>query len=178
VQADLQFAKDVRSLVLADADGHPLEPPDWIILDTPAEDTFYGRAALAAADHVLVPAFAEAFASNGIAELLSSGATIGALRGDVDRWKELVLGCVVTRYGTTLNAKNNLADLKLKLGNERLHLFSHPIPQDDKIETAHRGTLYGKPKHLFQIGSQLGNAAKAYDALAEEILRYADSHKV
>lgn len=172
-RAELRFVEDLRALKSlpgeSDSDRSSF---NWIILDTPAGDTFYSRAALAAADYVLIPAYAETFAGNGIRELFVAARTMGALAGNIDSWRDRILGCVITRWKNGANARDNAVALKLQLGNEGITVFPDEVPQDDRVETAHRGTVYGGTRHLFHIGRQLGPAARAYDHLVEEILKH------
>jgi cellulose biosynthesis protein BcsQ len=178
--AELRFVEDLR-LLSAPADASDSTAAtstfNWIVLDTPAGDTFYSRAALAAADYVLIPAYAETFASNGIQELLTAARTMGALAGNVEAWKERILGCVITRWKDGRNARDNATALRLLLGNEGVKVFADEIPQDERVETANRGTTYGGTQGLFHLGRQLGPAARAYDHLVEEILKHVHDHE-
>jgi chromosome partitioning protein len=176
--AELRFVEDLRTLSGWSAEIDPAGAPfNWIVLDTPAGDTFYSRAALAAADYVLIPAYAETFASNGIQELLTAARTMGALAGNVEAWKERILGCVITRWKDGRNARDNATALRLLLGNEGVKVFADEIPQDERVETANRGTTYGGTQGLFHLGRQLGPAARAYDHLVEEILKHVHDHE-
>jgi cellulose biosynthesis protein BcsQ len=169
-RAELQFVEDVRSLT-PDASQQGAETAfDWIILDTPATDTFYGRAALAAADYVIIPAFAEQYAMQGIAAVLTTAKSMSALMGDTDRWKERILGCLVTRWKPGPN--QNSADFTLTVGlkNDGLTLFTHRIRLDDRVETAHRGTNRGGVRSIFHLTPQMGPAAKDYDEVVKEML--------
>jgi chromosome partitioning protein len=171
-RAELQFVEDIRPLKLVDDHGVEMPPFDWIILDTPATETFYGRAALAAADYAIIPAFAEAFALQGAGSVLITAKTMGALMGDVDRWTERILGCVVTRWKSGTNADATLAGLRLYLNNTSLSVFKQAIPQDDRVETANRGTMAGGGRSIFRLTAQMGVAARAYDEVVKEMLEH------
>jgi chromosome partitioning protein len=176
-KAELQFAEDVRQLVLLDEGKHPLPPFDWVVLDTPAGDTFYGRAALAAADYVLMPAVAEQFAVEGLDQGLKTALTIGALMGDVERWKDRILGCLITRWRQNANADAAYAVMVVKLRSENIVQFKHVIPHDDRVETAHRGAINGVPKNIFGLTRRMGAAARAYDSFVKEMLDYVNQHE-
>jgi cellulose biosynthesis protein BcsQ len=176
--AELQFAEDVRQVVQHDASQHtPPTPYDWIVLDTPAGDTFYGRAALAAADYVIMPAVAEQFAVEGIDQGLDTALTMGALIGDVDQWKDRILGCLITRWRQNANADVAYANIVVKLRLENIVQFKQVIPHDDRIETAHRGAINGAPRSIFHLTRRMGPAARAYDAFVKEMLDYVNHHE-
>jgi cellulose biosynthesis protein BcsQ len=144
--------------------------PDWIILDTPAGDTFYARAALVAADHILIPAYPETYGAFGLDETLQLIRTMHALTSTTTAWRQRLLGCVVTRWRSGTNATANLATLKTLLANEQIRLFGRLIPLDERVETAHRGAIRGERRGLFHLSAQPGPAALAYDEIAQEIL--------
>jgi chromosome partitioning protein len=127
-RAELQFVEDVRAVTSLAEPGNAGQPYDWIILDTPATDTFYLRAALAAADYVIIPAFAETYALKGIEAVMKVAATLGALLGDVDTWKSRVLGCLVTRWKAGTNADTSLGTMRFSLDSEGIPIFRHQIP--------------------------------------------------
>lgn len=176
-KAELQFADDIRQLVALDKEKRPLPPYDWIVLDTPAGDSFYGRAALAAADHVIMPAVAEQFAAEGIDQGLKTALTIGALIGDVEHWKDRILGCLITRWRLNANAEVAYANIVVTLRNESIKQFKQVIPHDDRIETAHRGAISGTPKNIFGLTRRMGAAAKAYDSFVKEMLDYVNHNE-
>ena len=95
--AELQFATDLRTLTVP----HPnksLQPFDWIIIDTPPAQGYFTRSALAAADYIVIPAFAESYAIDGIGTVRKSIQTMRALVGTATSWPKSVLGCVITRW--------------------------------------------------------------------------------
>lgn len=172
-QAELNFFEDLRSLKMHGENGEPLPPFDWIVIDTPAGNSYYGRAALAAADYIVMPALAEAYASNGIDETLDLVATMSALTQDADTWRSRMLGCFVTRWRSGANASEALLKLQNALEvSLALHLFRERIPLDDRVETAHRGTIGGGGRNIFRLSPQMGQAAQAYDRFVEEMLQH------
>jgi cellulose biosynthesis protein BcsQ len=173
-RAELQFAQDARTLPPPSGamPGQTAAPFDWVVIDTPASASFYGRAALAAADYTLVPALAETYALNGIDEQFAKSATVNALIRDIDRWKLSILGCLVTRWKPGKNADIALGRLRLSLDNASIHVFRTPIPQDDRIETAHQGTTGGGFRSIFRLTAQMGPAARAYDDFVKEMLEH------
>ncbi len=150
--------------------------PDWVILDTPAGDTFFARAALVAADYILIPALAETYGILGVNEALALMRTMHALTGDTAQWSDRILGCLITRWKQSANAAANLAAIRVDLDRQGIRFFRQAVPLDDKVETAHRGEVRGERRTLFHLGrpgTQPGPAAHAYDAVVEEILSYA-----
>jgi chromosome partitioning protein len=171
-QLELALAEAIRTATVPDdsedTSGERIAP-NWIILDTPAGDTFYARAALTAADHILIPAYPETYGAFGLDETLQLIRTMNALTTNTAAWQSRLLGCVVTRWKSGTNATANLATLKTLLANERIHLFQSLIPLDERVETANRGAIKGERRGLFHLSAQPGPAALAYDAVAQEI---------
>ncbi|HEU5346535.1 MAG TPA: AAA family ATPase [Ktedonobacterales bacterium] len=177
-QLELALAEAIRTATVPGAPGGPDGPggasgervaPDWIILDTPAGDTFYARAALVAADHILIPAYPETYGAFGLDETLQLIRTMNALTASTVEWRRRLLGCIVTRWKSGTNATANLAALKTLLANERVRLFRQLIPLDERVEAAHRGAVKGERRGLFHLSAQPGPAALAYDAVVQEI---------
>lgn len=166
---ELGLAKALRTAQVRDETG-ALLAPDWIILDTPAGDTFFARAAIVAADCILIPALAETYGLLGINEALALTRTMNALTTVTAHWSDRILGCLVTRWKPSANATANLNSIRVELDRRGIRFFKRAIPVDDKVETAHRGEVKGERRTIFQIGRQPGQAAQAYDAVAEEIL--------
>lgn len=169
---ELALAEALRTVGVPDEQGRPTAP-DWIILDTPAGETFFARAAMVAADHILIPAYPESYGAFGLDETLRLARSMNALTGNTTRWRARLLGCLVTRWKSGTNANANLATLKTELVNAQLRLFQHTIPLDERIETAHRGEIRGERRGLFHLSSQPGPAAKAYEDVVKEIMTYA-----
>jgi cellulose biosynthesis protein BcsQ len=163
----MEFIRDLRALAAPDQDGNSAF--DWIILDTPPAQSFYTRVAVGAADQVLIPACAETFASLGINAVLGTVRTMNALTGDLDLWKQRVLGCLITRWKPNKNAEAALATIKTEMLPKGIRLLGVAIPMDDKVEQAVRETTGGKLKHIFKLANTLGPAAQAYEKVAKEI---------
>jgi chromosome partitioning protein len=177
-KTELHFMEDVRTLAVPPAPGVDPEPFEWILFDTPAGDTPYGRAALAAADYVLVPAYTEAYAKLGITETVALTRTIGALTTEVEHGLDRLLGCVITRWKSSVNANTSLAEIVFMMQHDYTSkVYGCHIPLDDKVETAHRGTMQGKPRSIFRLTNTLGPAARAYDKLAKEIIEDVNSRE-
>lgn len=169
---ELAFAADLRRLGAIAAAGNATKATnfDWIILDTPATVTLGMRMALAAADYVLIPAYAEPFAISGAPVAVDLTLTMDALLGVMPSSR--ILGCLFTRWKDGPNAKNDRGALTLKLSACGVRMLGD-IALDDKINAAHRDLIAGKQRHAFWGGAQLKGAALAYDELAKEVLRYA-----
>lgn len=173
-KAELRFVDDLRHLAApapAQQNGNAgTQPYDWIILDTPAGDTFYARAALAAADYILIPAFAETFAVQGVDEVLKMAATMGALTGTVEEARSRILGCLITRWKQGKAADEALATLRLFLTNEHINIYNTVIPVDDRIELAHQATGGGGLRAIFRLTAKMGPAATRYDEFVKAMV--------
>lgn len=138
---------------------------DWIIIDTPPAQSFYTRAALAAADFVIIPTAVEAFAAFGIRRLLDNATAMGGLMG---RGVKL-LGYTLSRWKAVPAAqRDNWANLQAEFLASDVPLFDIAIPYDDKIDVAHLSTIKGGNKGLFGIGTKLTPAAEAYIKLVAQ----------
>lgn len=168
-KAELRFMEDVRTL-LRSADEESGDQFEWIVFDTPAGDTFYGRAALAAADYIVMPAYPEAFGIKGIEDTVTITRTVSALTSPVTRPVPKLLGCVATRWKSSANGEAALLDITASVQRFGSKLYGEPIPADERVETAHRGTIRGQERNIFGLAKSLGPAAKAYDKLAKEII--------
>jgi len=142
-------------------------PFDWILIDTPSAQSFYTRIALAACDAAIIPINVEAFALNGI-----SGAfeTAKAMRALVTRGDDAVrmLGCVITRWKSTVNTRREEAILRAGLPQLPISLFRTVIPFDERIEQAHLAITAGGMRNLF--GFAASTAALRYNELLDETL--------
>lgn len=89
-------------------------PFDWILIDTPSAQSFYTRIALAACDAAIIPINVEAFALNGISGAFETAKAMRALvtRGD---GAVRMLGCVITRWKSTVNTRREEAILRAGL---------------------------------------------------------------
>ncbi len=172
-KAELRFVDDLRHLAVpapAQQNGNASTLPyDWIILDTPAGDTFYARAALAAADYILIPAFAETFAVQGV-DRSEMAATMGALTGTTEEAHSRILGCLITRWKPGKAADEALATLRLFLTNEHINIYNTVIPVDDRIEVAHQATGSGGLRAIFRLTAKMGPAATKYDEFVKAMV--------
>jgi cellulose biosynthesis protein BcsQ len=167
-RAELEFVRDLHALAAPAESG--ISAYDWVILDTPPAQSFFTRVALAAADHILIPTVAETYAVHGVKALLGTARTMHALTGDLDGWRQKVLGCLVTRWKPNKNAEVALATLRTDLDAVGVRPLGVAIPADDKVEQAVREVAGGKLKHIFKLANSLGPAAQAYEKLAKELL--------
>lgn len=174
-EAELQFVRDIHQIASQTKldDLGALQPRyDWIVLDTPPAQTFAARASLAAADHILVPAFAEEFAMQGINGFLATAKTMRSLMTKVDGWHHAVLGILIARWHESAIAKEHKAALTNQVAAQQFRVFGTAIPLDDRINKAHHATVAGGWRNLFNIGNGAGPAAQAYRACVKEMLQY------
>lgn len=174
--AELQFIEDLRVLSVPQAGDVPLSF-DWVILDTPPAQTFFTRVALAAADHIIIPAFAEQYAVRGLRGVLNTVKTMTTLLGDVAGWQRRMLPVLITRYKTNAVAEAAANALQTSVLAEGLKLSRHRIPLDDKIERAHHDTIAGGWRNVFHLPGQPGPAARAYDDYVKEMLEHVNGNK-
>lgn len=174
IKAELRFVNDLRCLVAsAPAQQNSdmgAQPYDWIILDTPAGDTFYARAALAAADYTLIPAIAETFAVQGVDEVLKMAATMGSLTGTTAEARSRILGCLITRWKPGKAANEALATLRIFFTNEHINIYNTVIPVDDRIDIAHQATGSGGLRAIFRLTAKMGPAATKYDEFVKAMV--------
>ena len=174
--AELKFVKDVRLLTVPDGNGAS-EPFDWIIIDTPPAQGYFTRSALAAADHIVIPAFAERYAIDGIGAVRQSIQTMRALVGTASSWSTSVLGCVITRWKSGQVADISAQDIETQLPNDGIRVFRTRISADDRIEQAHLQTMSGQRRNIFQLTNRPGPAAQAYNQFVKEMLNYANGNQ-
>ena len=151
---ETRFARDVRQLAaqpVASLGGLP----EWIIIDTPPAMSVLTRAGLAAAQFVLAPMRPRNLSLQGTANMLRTLRTVNALT----RGHASFLGAVVTHWDD-LKVSQDILNLQLppafqEFGGEA---FKITIPLDNQLETL--------------TPSANTNGAKAYRALAEEVLQH------
>lgn len=175
-QAELAFVRDIRHAWSASLEPGAIPAFDWIVLDTPAGDSFFGRAALAAADFILVPFFAEEFAAQGLYPVFNMTSTMTALMGEHAQWQSRVLGILPTRWRSSKNSTDALNKVALYAKSIGVRLFHTTIPHDDKVETAHQGTAKGGVKALFGLGAKPSPAALAYVEVVKELSNHANTN--
>ena len=152
---ELKFARDVQELGL-----QPIAAlggsPDWIIIDTPPAMSVFTRAGLAAAGYVLAPIRPRRVSLAGTKNMLTTLQTMDALTGI----KTTFMGVLVTHWDNLkLSTDFENIDLPRALYDFGGSAFPSKIPFDNRLETLEPGADV--------------KGAKAYEALAEEVLQYA-----
>lgn len=170
--AELKFAEDVHALTMEGTDGQRLSF-DWIVIDTPPAQGHFTRSALVAADFIIIPAFAEQYAADGIRTHRKTIRTMRALIGRMDEWSRPVLGCVITRWKPSQMANTTSQQLETQLPNQGIRVFRTRIEADDRIEQAHLNTIQGQRRNIFRLTNRPGPAARTYDQFVKEMLQYA-----
>lgn len=141
---------------------------DCIILDTPPGQSFFTRAALASAHHVLVPAAFDTWAVLGMNGLLE---TARAMRGLMGTGVE-VTGCLLTRYRSAPVRADDMAKFQTDLETNNIRLFETKIHHDDRLETRNRDARRGRLFGVLEFARQRGAGATDYQAALEEFMRY------
>ncbi|HEX5441691.1 MAG TPA: AAA family ATPase [Ktedonobacterales bacterium] len=152
---ELKFARDVQELGM-----QPIAAlggsPDWIIIDTPPAMSVFTRAGLAAAGYVLAPIRPRRVSLAGTKNMLTTLQTMDALTGI----KTTFMGVLVTHWDNLkLSTDFENIDLPRALYDFGGNAFPSKIPFDNRLETLEPGADV--------------KGAKAYEALAEEVLQYA-----
>jgi chromosome partitioning protein len=152
---ELKFARDVRELGM-----QPIAAlgglPDWIVIDTPPAMSVFTRAGLAAAGYVLAPIRPRRVSLAGTKNMLTTLQTMDALTGTNTSF----MGVLVTHWDN-LKLSTDFEDIELPraLHNFGGKAFPSKIPFDNRLETLEPGADV--------------KGAKAYEALAEEVMQYA-----
>lgn len=173
--AELAFMQAIHSPELVapapvGAEDAQPEPFDWILIDTPSAQSFYTRIALGACDAAIIPINVEAFALNGISGAFATAKAMRALVTRDDRTVRM-LGCVITRWKSTANARKEEAILRTALPQLPISLFRTIIPYDERIEQAHLAITGGAMRNLFGFAASI--AAMGYNGLCDEMLEKA-----
>lgn len=152
---ELKFTRDVQELGM-----QPIAAlggsPDWIIIDTPPAMSVFTRAGLAAAGYVLAPIRPRRVSLAGTKNMLTTLQTMDALTGI----KTTFMGVLVTHWDNLkLSTDFENIDLPRALYDFGGSAFPSKIPFDNRLETLEPGADV--------------KGAKAYEALAEEVLQYA-----
>lgn len=153
---ELRFARDVQRLrtqPIASLGG----PPDWIIIDTPPAMSVFTRAGLAAADYVLAPIRPRKVSLAGTTNMLKTLRTMAALVGA----DAAFMGVLITHWDD-LKVSHDFETIELPraLRTFNSRAFASRIPIDNQLETVRPGART--------------NGARAYEALAGEVLQYAE----
>ncbi len=154
---ELRFASDVQELCM-----QPLPSlggtPDWIIIDTPPAMSAFSRAGLAAAQYVLAPIRARKASAPGTVNMLRTLRTMNALTGSAATY----LGTVITHWdGLKLSEYNRDVWIPARLREFGGGSFQTMIPMDNQLDTLEPGARTP--------------GAKAYAALAEEVMRHVNT---
>lgn len=134
-------------------------PYDFVIIDTPPSLGHISRAALKAADSVIVPLQCEFLALNALPRLIEQ---IRDVRQELNRWLKLE-GILVTMYDKS-------GSYAPQIVKEAVQHFSHlvfesVVPRSASLSEA---TFQGKPAPLVDRHS---DGSRSYLALAQEILK-------
>ncbi|MED5526776.1 MAG: ParA family protein [Pseudomonadota bacterium] len=153
------FAREVR---LRNALAPVLDQYDYIFIDCPPSLNLLTVNAMSAADSVLVPMQCEYYALEGLTSLMD---TISKLAAVVNP-KLHIEGVLRTMYDARNRLANDVSDqLKAHFGDK---LYRTVIPRNVRLAEA---PSFGAPVMYYDKAS---NGAKAYLALAGEILRRHD----
>jgi chromosome partitioning protein len=153
---ELRFARDIQRLrtqPIVSLGG----PPNWIIIDTPPAMSVFTRAGLAAADYVLAPIRPRKVSLAGTTNMLKTLRTVTALVGVGATF----MGLLVTHWDD-LRVSHDFQNIEVPraLRTFKSSAFTIKIPVDNQLESLGPGART--------------NGARAYEALAEEVLLYAE----
>lgn len=132
-------------------------PPDVVLIDCPPSLSLITIAALAAADHVLVPLQAEFFALEGLSQLMF---TINEVRQSLN--PRITLGGIVLTMADPRNRLSREIERDVR-GNLGALVFDAVIPRNVRVSEAQS---YGQPLAVYDPKCR---AALAYRDLAAEI---------
>ncbi len=152
---EMLFAGDLHDAFAVSTITHQ-QPFDWIIIDTPPAISLFTRAALAAADYVLVPARPRPSSLAGIKNMLRTMDTMGDLMGTPSQ----LLGCLVTHWAEDQHSRDTYTRLQEIFNNRRSRIMQTSIPYDVTIEKSE-----GRTQH---------RASDAYEAVVKEVLEYVE----
>lgn len=149
-ETELQFVRDLYAAVATIPNG-PHGAFDWIILDTPPAVSLFTRAALAAADYVLVPARPRDSSAAGTVNMFAALDAMGELMGRKPR----LLGGVITHWNDDKSSLDAYAELGGLFESRGSQLMRARIPFSFALE---------------KNPQQAKNAMSAYDDLTEEVI--------
>lgn len=125
---------------------------DWIVIDTPPNVSLFTRAALAAADIVLVPARARESSVRGTIMMLRAWTAMSALMGRTPA----VFGPLLTHWGEDLASERAESRLREILNSVRARVVDHRVPVSVAIESNPNAAT---------------GARRVYDELVEEVMQ-------
>lgn len=134
------------------------EQYDFVFIDCPPSLGLLSLNALCAADTFLVPLQCEYYALDGMSQLM---ATVRQVKRLYNPALDLE-GVVLTMYDGRLNLTQQVVAEVKKFFPRKV--FGTPIPRSVRLSEA---PSYGQPIHYYDRG---GKGAKAYTALAEELM--------
>lgn len=138
---------------------------DWVIMDTPPAMTLNTRAALAAADAMIVPIVPDGVALDGLNNLFDTIVTMQGLTGSISH----VIGGLVTRWEErNVPMRLALPTVSDYLKAQGSDLLTTRIPEDRNITRAQT-----EQRDIFASILHGSPGINAYQALAEEVLTYA-----
>lgn len=152
-EVEMRFVRDLQTLArepLRDGDA----PINWVIIDTPPAISLYTRAALCAADYVIVPARARPSSLAGILNLLKTMDAMGELRGTPPK----LLGCLLTHWQEDQQSTETYPYLETLFDARHSRILANYIPFTVTTERVHG------PGHQ--------HASNAYESVAQEVLDY------
>jgi len=150
-EAELQFVRDLYAAVATVPNG-PHGAFDWIIIDTPPAVSLFTRAALAAADYVLVPARPRDSSVSGTVNMFAALDAMSQLMGKAPR----LLGGLITHWNDDPSSEDAYSQLVTQFEGNGGQMLATRIPFSYALEK--------KPQHA-------KNAMSAYDDLTEEVMR-------
>jgi chromosome partitioning protein len=150
---ELKFVRDLQQTFASTA-SKPRDVFDWVVLDTPPAVSLFTRAALAAADYVLVPARARDSSVVGTQNLLATRETMGALMGHMP----MLLGGLFTHWRDDATSQDPEVRIQLMFRESGSDILRTRIPMSTAIE-GHDGKV-----------QWAHHALSAYDDLVEEVL--------
>ena len=152
-KVELAFVRDLQTTFAStQSTSQPLF--DWVILDTPPAVSLFTRAALAAADYVLVPARARDSSVVGTQNLLATRDTMGALMGRYP----VILGGLFTHWRDDATSRDPEVRIQVIFRNHGSDTLETKIPMAIAIEGADGKTPWAP------------HAMRAYDDLVEEVV--------
>lgn len=149
-ETELQFVRDLYAAVATVPNG-PHGAFEWIIIDTPPAVSLFTRAALAAADYVLVPARPRDSSISGTVNMFAALDAMSQLMGRAPK----LLGGLITHWQNDVASVDGLGNLEPLFKQRGSNMLDTRIPFAVALEK--------KPQ-------MAANAIRAYNALVEEVI--------
>ena len=151
-ELELGFVESLYK-AFAPQEGHLLY--DWILLDTPPNVSLFTRAALAAADYVLVPIRARPSSVRGTLNMFDAQSAMAELMGRTPK----LLGGLLTHWGEDNASQTAQGQLDLILSQQDSKVLDIKVPVSNAIESNPNAAR---------------NVKQAYDDLVEEVMADVD----